>query len=141
MSSELWSSLHGATTHFPIALVFLAAGCDAVALGAWQHPIAPRLRFAGGIALGGAALGSMPVVFSGLIMTHGRMGGAGAMRWHHAFVWPAFGLTIAAAAWRLLVRDTVSRRAFGLYVAVLGGLVALLAGAGYWGGELLHAFP
>ncbi len=141
MSPEVWAQLHGATTHFPIALALSAVACDAAALCLWQRPLAERLHFAGKLALAAAALACLPVIVSGLLMTRGGLWGAGALRSHHAFAWPAFALVIVLATWRALVGAAISRRAFALYLAALGGLAALLAAAGYWGGELLQRFP
>jgi uncharacterized membrane protein len=56
---------------------------------------------------------------------------------HHEFVWPAFGLIVALAVWRLLVRDQASRAAFGIYLVVAVVAAVLMLAAGYWGGELI----
>ena len=53
------------------------------------------LHAAGYWTMIGSALGSVPAVFSGLLMTKGSVLGHGALRMHHLFVWPAFALIIA----------------------------------------------
>jgi len=141
MDPALWVKVHGATTHFPIAMTFVACLCDTAALCFWQKPAAGGLRTAGRYAALIAALGSIPAVISGLVMTRGDMLGHGELRWHHLFVWPAFGLLVAVAVWRGLVREQISRRGYAGYVGVVCVLTALIAATGYWGGELLQAFP
>jgi mono/diheme cytochrome c family protein len=56
---------------------------------------------------------------------------------HHLFVWPAFALLVGLGAWRALVGDKASPRGFAIYLAVLFLTAGLMAGAGYWGGELI----
>jgi uncharacterized membrane protein len=141
MDPNFWVDMHGATTHFPIAMIFTACLCDAAALCVWQKPAAGSLRTAGKYAAIIAAFGSLPAVVSGLAMTHGDMLGHDALRWHHIFVWPAFALMIGAAVWRSLVREQISRRGYAGYVGVVCALAGLIAATGYWGGELLKAFP
>ncbi len=56
---------------------------------------------------------------------------------HHYFIWPAFGLLIALAVWRLVVRDRASRRAVGAYLALASLTLVAMMTAGYWGGEMI----
>ena len=141
MDPAFWAKMHGATTHFPIAMIFGACLCDTAALCCWQKPVSGPLRTAGRYAAVIAALGSIPAVASGLAMTRGDMLGHGDLRWHHLFVWPAFALLVAAAVWRSLVREQLSRRGYAGYVGVICVVAGLIAATGYWGGELLQAFP
>jgi len=76
-------------------------------------------------------------VLSGLIISAWQFFGAGTLATHHDFVWPAFGLMIGLAVWRLVVREGASRPAFGVYLVVAAATAGLMAAAGYWGGELL----
>jgi len=46
------------------------------------------------------------------------------MAMHHLFIWPAFGLMIGLAVWRLVVHDRASRRA-GRYYLVLATLAVV----------------
>ena len=138
---DLWADLHGGFTHFPIALVLMAAACDAVAAFSWHSPESARLRDAGFYAISLAGIGSLPAVVSGLVLSKGATLGSGALRWHHLFVWPSFALIVAAAIWRVSVGKGLSRRSHRVYVALLIGAALLVSGAGYWGGELLKAFP
>jgi uncharacterized membrane protein len=141
VNGELWTDVHGGATHFPIALAVGAFCCEAAGLWFWSRPAGARLRSAGAYAVWTAALGSLAAVVSGLLLARGEMRGAGALRWHHRFAWPAFVLLVGAASWRALVHEAPSRRVQGAYVALLGAAAALVLGAGYWGGELLKAFP
>jgi uncharacterized membrane protein len=137
MDSLFWAKLHGATTHFPIACALCSCACDAVGLAFAQRPGARDLRAVGYWTMIAAALGTFPAVVSGLVMTRGSVLGHGAMRWHHLFVWPAFGLLIALAVWRVVVGTNATRSMLIGYLAlavVAGGLVSA---AGYWGGELM----
>lgn len=63
------------------------------------------------------------------------------LRWHHLFAWPTFALVLAAASWRVLVGKDLTRRAHRAYVALLAVAAILVSCTGYWGGELLKAFP
>ena len=58
-----------------------------------------------------------------LALSKGILLGSGALRFHHLFIWPAFGLLIGLAVWRLAARERVSRRASGCYL-VLATLAA-----------------
>ncbi len=99
-----------------------------------------ELLTAGFFAMLLGALGSLAAVASGLVLSKGEMLGHDALRFHHLFVWPAFGLMNALAAWRLVVKTQASRRAFGTYLILAVVASALMAGAGYWGGQMVsHA--
>lgn len=141
MEPGLWVEVHGATTHFPIALIFAAALADTAALLWWMHPVAGQLRAAGAYAICAAAFGSVPAVVSGLVLTRGEMLGPGALGWHHLFAWPAFTLLIAVAVWRALRGAALTRGGCAGYLGAVYALAALIAATGRWGGALLHAFP
>jgi len=141
MEPGLWARLHGAAIHFPIALPVFAVLCDTAALLWWVRPVAGRLRAAGGYGLYLAALGSVPAVVSGLVLTRGDMLGHGVLRWHHAFAWPAWALLVTLAMWRALRRAAPTRRAHAVYVAALWTMTALMGGAGHFGGLLAQSFP
>jgi hypothetical protein len=76
-------------------------------------------------------------VVSGIALTKGDMWGRGDFGWHHRFVWPAFGLLVALAVWRLVVRDAMSRTGLCLYLVLMLLASGFVAAAGYFGGELL----
>ena len=137
MSTELWAKLHGATVHFPIALILCSAALDTSGF------LAPGLAIRRGLHAAGAwtailgALGTVPAVVSGLVMSKGVLLGHDALRLHHLFVWPAFALIVGLGAWRVQAGDFTTRRAPAGYMAVMGLAAALIMGAGYWGGEMM----
>jgi uncharacterized membrane protein len=132
-----WDKLHGAMTHFPIALLLFSTACDFGAVAFKKLPFARELRTVSFYGLLVAALASVAVVVSGVALTKGELWGRGDFGWHHRMAWPAFGLLVALAVWRLVVRDATSR--LGLWLYLIGMLVAsgFVAAAGYFGGELL----
>ncbi|HEU5336552.1 MAG TPA: hypothetical protein VFU27_11340 [Terriglobales bacterium] len=56
---------------------------------------------------------------------------------HHVFLWPAFGLLLFLAVWRLALSKTASAAALRVYLAVVVMAALLMGAAGFWGGELL----
>ena len=134
----LWPKLHGAATHFPVALTFCATFLDGLAF-VWPgaSPRKSQLRAAGYWTVILGALGTFPAVISGLVLARGEAWGQGALLRHHLFVWPAFALLVGLGFWRGVVNDQSSRRGFAAYLAVLFLTAALMAAAGFWGGELL----
>jgi uncharacterized membrane protein len=139
MEPMIWAKLHGATTHFPLALMLCSAAADAASFVLGERPLARELQAVGYWTILLGALGSVPAVFSGLVMTKGSVLGHGALRWHHLFVWPAFALLVALATWRVCIARGVTRRVFGVYLTVVVVASGLISAAGYWGGELMIA--
>jgi len=140
MNSDTWAKVHGATTHFPIALSLFAAACDLVGFFGWSRSPFRAIREVAAYAIAAAAVGTIPAVVSGLLLTRGEMWGEGALRWHHRFVWPAFALIIAAAVWRMRTRRDLTRPMLAAYLLVAVAGSGLVSAAGYWGGELLQRF-
>ena len=141
MDAALWAKAHGATTHFPLALVVCSGALDAAgfALANRLNARADGLRAAGYWTMIGGALGSVPAVVSGLLMTKGSVLGHGALRMHHLFVWPAFALIVGLAMWRVLAGKRATRPMFGGYLAGVGAAATLVLAAGFWGGEMMIA--
>jgi uncharacterized membrane protein len=135
---ENWSKLHGAATHFPIALMLVSAFCDGASLLAAPAEWRRGLRFAALITIVLGALGGNAAVASGLIMTKGQAWGHATMLRHHQFVWPAFALMNGLAAWRIATVRQLDLKPSVLYLALTGLAALLVSGAGYWGGELLN---
>ena len=136
MEPSIWSKLHGAATHFPIALVLVAAFCDSVGYCSQGLERRKSFRFVGAVTVVLGALGSYPAMISGLVITHGEFWGRATLLRHHQFVWPAFAMTTALATWRVLTKSEPSRRSEIIYLALLLVTTAIMSGAGYWGGEL-----
>lgn len=136
MSSKFWANIHGGSTHFPIALIIASVLFDLIGYALNREPHSKDLHVAAFYALLLGALASFVAVLSGLIISGWHVGGAGLLGKHHLFVWPAFGLIVALAVWRLVVRQQASRGAYGMYLAVSMAAAVVMAIAGYWGGEL-----
>jgi uncharacterized membrane protein len=132
-----WEQLHGAMTHFPIALLLFSAVCDFGSVPLKKFAFAGELRKASFYGLAVSAVVSIGAVVSGIALTKGNMWGRGELGAHHRFIWPAFGLLMALAVWRLIVRDQMSRGGFYLYLFLMFLTSGLVAAAGYFGGELL----
>src|SRR5258708_38635609 len=90
-----WDKLHGAMTHFPIALLLFSTACDFVSVAFKKLTFARGLRLVSFYGLAVAALGSLGAVVSGISLTKGDLLGRGDLGWHHRFVCPAFGLLLA----------------------------------------------
>ncbi|HEX5324492.1 MAG TPA: DUF2231 domain-containing protein [Capsulimonadaceae bacterium] len=137
MNTAFWARMHGGSTHFPIALLLASLVFDFLALVVKSDEHRRDLRAAAYWSLLLAALGSFGAVLSGLIISGFQTGGAGLLLKHHLFVWPAFGLVVALAVWRLVVRQTASKGAYNAYLIALIIASGFMAIAGYWGGEIL----
>jgi uncharacterized membrane protein len=139
MSGDFWVKVHGASVHFPIALVLCSAAMDLC--GFLVPGIAARRGLHTGahwVMLLGAA-GTVPAVVSGLVMSKGVMLGHDTLRLHHLFAWPAFGLIAGVGTWRALGGAAPERRPPAAYLAVAGLAAALVMAAGYYGGEMMIA--
>ena len=134
---DLWSRLHGASTHLPVALVPVAACFEVLALFVRGDELRRRLRASAALLVPLAAAGAVAAVISGLGAAHGDALGSGLLRQHHLFVWPAFGLLSAVAVGRQMMGADPSHRALLIDRLALCGNAALVLGAGYWGGELI----
>jgi uncharacterized membrane protein len=134
----LWSHLHGAATHFPVALMLVSASCDAASL----LPLSPgrqrALRSTASVSLVLGALGSYAAVATGLIMARWQVWGHGTLLRHHQFVWPAFALMTGLAVWRIVPRLDQPPRPTAIQLALTLLGAALMSGAGYWGAEVLN---
>ncbi len=134
----LWSKLHGAATHFPIALMLVSTLCDLVSLFTKDTEQQSGLRYAATLTIVLGALGSYAAVASGIVLTRGQLWGHGTVLRHHQFVWPAFALMTGLATWRIARRHQAAARPSGVYLALMLLTAALMSGAGYWGGEVLN---
>jgi uncharacterized membrane protein len=137
MNQTLWARLHGGATHFPIALLMVSVVFEHA--GFWWREEARRREFlaVGFYSLLIAAASSPVAVVSGIALSKGILLGTGRLALHHYFIWPAFGLLIGLAVWRLIVRDHASRRAVAWYLALASLTLIAMMTAGYWGGEMI----
>jgi uncharacterized membrane protein len=137
MNPGLWAKVHGATVHFPIALVLCSGVLDVIGF-VFPDAAARRGLHAAGfwtIILGAA--GTVPAVLSGLVMSKGVLLGHDSLRLHHLFAWPAFALIAGVATWRAMASDFAARKAPAGYLVAAGLAAVLVMAAGYYGGELL----
>ena len=72
-----WDKLHGAITHFPIALLLFSTACDFGAVILKKPPFARELRSVSLYALAVAALASLGAVISGIALSKGDLWGRG----------------------------------------------------------------
>ena len=137
MNQIFWARMHGGATHFPVALLMVSVLFDHA--GFWWRNEARRREFCavGFYSLLIAAAAAPVAVLSGIALSKGTVMGSGLLALHHWFVWPAFGLLIGLAVWRLVVRERASRLAGGGYLAVATFTVVAMMTAGYWGGEMI----
>jgi uncharacterized membrane protein len=139
MSGDIWAKMHGATVHFPIALVLCSGALDASGFFFPGPAVRRGLHAAGYWTMVLGAAGTVPAVVSGLVMSKGVLLGHDALRLHHLFVWPAFAVIVGAAAWRVLGRESATERAPAGYMVAVGLAAILVMAAGYWGGEMMIA--
>lgn len=139
MDPTFWAKAHGAATHFPLALALCSAAFDVAGFALARKPIGGGLRSAGYWTLIVAAMGTVPAVLSGLMMTEGRVLGHDALRLHHLFAWPAFALLVGLGTWRMLQGRHATRPAFAGYLILACVAAGLISAAGYWGGEMMIA--
>jgi uncharacterized membrane protein len=132
-----WEQIHGAMTHFPIALLLFSFACDFGSIALSKFAIARDLARISLYGLMGASIASIGAVISGIVLTKGDVWGRGDLLWHHRFIWPAFGLLVMLSIWRLSVRDRMSRAGVWIYIALMFLTSGLMAAAGYFGGELI----
>jgi uncharacterized membrane protein len=135
--TAFWERVHGASTHFPIALTLTSVVLDGAGSIVRGDRIREKLRFCGYFTLLLAALGTVPAVISGFILTNWDATGSGITLLHHYFIWPAVGLLIALVVWRSVVRHRTSRIGFSIYFIAILTTALLVSIAGYWGGEII----
>ncbi len=137
MKSEDWAKIHGATVHFPIALILCSGALDVLGFFFPVPAIRRGLHAAGYWTMILGAAGTVPAVVSGLVMSRGVMLGHDTLRLHHLFAWPAFGLIVGLATWRALSGDFTARSAPAGYLVAASFAAILVMAAGYYGGEMM----
>jgi hypothetical protein len=94
-----WDKIHGAMTHFPIALLLFSTTCDLVSVTFRKLTFAQELRLVSFYGLAVAAVASFGAVISGIALTKGDLWGRGyfacsfgrpLVSW---WLWPSGGLS------------------------------------------------
>jgi uncharacterized membrane protein len=129
--------MHGATVHFPIALVLFSFTLDGAGYAFSKLAMRRGLHSAGYWSMLLGAAGTVPAVVSGLVMTKGVLLGHDTLRVHHLFAWPTFALIVGIAIWRALGRGSTNERPSLGYVVAVGIAAVLISATGYWGGEMV----
>ena len=96
-----WDKLHGAMTHFPIALLLFSTACDFVSVAFKKLTFARGLRLVSFYGLAAAALGSLgavvpalpsPKVICGAAVISAGITGSSGRRLVFCWLWPCGGL-------------------------------------------------
>ena len=124
---SIWTSLHPATVHFPIALLLAAALAEFASI---FRPSA-RLTNAASVMVWGGAAGAVFAALFGWIHTGFWFAGDATMQWHR---WTGTGLAVLAPVAAILSMRT---NRWPFRILLLATTLALVA-QGYWGGELAH---
>jgi uncharacterized membrane protein len=135
--TNIWAKLHGGVTHFPIALLAVSFLFDLTACMIKKETQSRELHAAGYYTMLLAALASIAAGLTGLLLTHWDAWGSGRLLAHHQFAYPAFGLTVGLAVWRLVVKNEYTRIGFGIYLLIAAVAALLMLITGYWGGEMV----
>ncbi len=138
MEATFWAHAHGAAVHFPLAATAIAALADGWALRT-NHPRTTELRAVAKWTLLVAALGGLAAAISGLLLTRGSLLGHGAMRSHHLLAWPGLVLLVMLAVFRWSLDPAAARPVRIACVVLTAADLALLLGAGFFGGQLILA--
>ncbi len=137
---KLWQHLHGATTHFPIALVFMSVAFDMGALLFKKE----NWRIVGFWTLVACMILIVPAIASGLygiyVDTGGKAnfaaGGYNAVRtiqWHRNMSFFATGFLLIPTIWRVAKRDQLATDARVVCLCFVFLAMLFIAVAGYNG--------
>lgn len=137
---KLWQHAHGASIHFPIALIIVALLFDAGALlfkkDHWRTVSFWCLLIAAGL--------SVPACLSGL---WGQLGWGGGEKWdaesinkHRNLALISSGVMLALALWRTLVKDRLSPRLQWVYLVLELIAVGIVGYTGFVGGYVARGY-
>jgi uncharacterized membrane protein/mono/diheme cytochrome c family protein len=136
-----WPEIHGALTHFPIALLIMAAAFE---IGAWltkSDRLRNDWRTVSFWMMCGAVLMAVPALITGYIT--GRTLFSGPARapqifdWHWRAAVTTSVLATLILLWRVKKRDQLSRAARGAMTASLLVTVTFVAITGFLGGKMV----
>jgi uncharacterized membrane protein len=135
---ENWQHLHGASVHFPIAMLLTSVAFD---LGATLFKKESWRTVGFWMLLVGTAL-SVPAILSGLTGANGWLGYEPA--WTESKLLPRHrnlaliggSLSLALLLWRVFTKDRLRGGAWWAYLFVALAMVGAIGYAGYLGGEV-----
>ena len=127
VSGSVFTKLHPATVHFPIALLLAAALTQVVAIARPSTALESAVR----VMVWGGAIGAIFATFFGWIHTGLWFGGSATMQSHR---WTGTGLAILATVTAILgIRGSITSFRSLLFICAAAVLTQ-----GYWGAELAH---
>jgi uncharacterized membrane protein len=131
---KLWQHIHGATAHFPIAMMIVALIFDLGAIIFKRE----TWRAVGFWCLMVAAIVSIPLVISGLA---GANGWFGIEKWDDRnLALAGSGLAIVLALWRAGRRDRLKGPEWGIFIALLIASVGIIGYTGYLGAYVARGY-
>jgi uncharacterized membrane protein len=137
---KLWQHIHGATAHFPIAMMVVGFLFDLGAIVFKRE----NWRTVGFWCLMIAAIVAVPLVVSGMA---GGMGWFGIEKWmaegtmkHRNVALIGSGLTILLALWRAVRRDALKGAEWGIFLLLLAAAVGGIGYAGFLGAYVARGY-
>ncbi|HLV80710.1 MAG TPA: DUF2231 domain-containing protein [Chthonomonadaceae bacterium] len=134
-----WPEIHGALTHFPIALLITACVFE-IAAYVLRKPEGRLISF---WLLVGAVLMAIPALFTGWMTGSGMFGQAPSLPpvfvWHRAMAFTTAGIALLLLLWRARTRDRIHGGALpgSLFVLILASLA--VSYTGFLGGEMVFS--
>ncbi|HEX8236403.1 MAG TPA: DUF2231 domain-containing protein [Abditibacteriaceae bacterium] len=136
-----WPELHGALTHFPIALLVMATAFEFGALLTKKDHLRNDWRTVSFWMMCGAVLMSVPTLLTGYITGQTLFSGPASppqiFTWHWRAAVATSVLATLIVAWRVKRRDQLSRAARSGLLACLLVTVAFVATTGFLGGKMV----
>ena len=137
----LWQHLHGASVHFPIALLLVAVAFDLGAIVFKKE----SWRTVGFWSFLLGALSTLPAILSGLSGVYGWFHietvydptGAHLLQHRNAGLIGG-GLSLALSLWRTAVRDRLKGGAWILWLVLAVAAAGVIGFAGFRGGGVIH---
>ncbi|MFQ5809351.1 MAG: DUF2231 domain-containing protein, partial [Armatimonadota bacterium] len=132
-------NVHPLFVHFPIALLMVALGLEALGFVCKNE----RIQYAAGWNLALGALGAVAAAVTGLLAESGISAGGAAgqlMLTHKTLALVATGLAVVLAGWRLRSRGAMSSPLRVTFLALMVGMVVVLGVSAHYGGRMVYEF-
>ncbi|MBV9865651.1 MAG: c-type cytochrome [Abitibacteriaceae bacterium] len=137
MAFPTWVEMHGALTHFPIAMLLTAVFYEIGAAALRK----PEWRIVSFWLLVTAVVLSVPSLLTGWFAGYDFTGGAArppsVFIWHRLSAFITSGLSLLLLLWRVKVRDQLSERALLAYMVSISLAAAVVTYTGYLGGQMV----